>query len=443
LATTAAERRLLLAAVLVLGAGLSALASCVSEVPPGQPVPEAAPERPPMPVAEPPGERLPESAEPELRIGLAVGVSSATIGGGDELLVTDPSGARIAAVPAGEQWRAVPSGNSIELQPPGRAGPERPEMIAVLATSPNALVRINGRTYRGIVEIVPDTAGLTVVNRLLLESYLLGVVSAEMGRRSQTEFEALKAQAVVSRTYALRNLRRRRVLGFDLHAGVADQVYAGAGFETPEGREAVVLTRGQILSYGGAPIDAFYYSTCGGQTADGPEVFRAASRPYLRSFADVDENGQAYCRISPRYRWREEWTGDALRTTLRRTLPATMGVGAEEATEVRDVWVAQRTGSGRVGRLGITLHTDQVMVDGPAVRQVLRPASGELLRSSAFTLIASRSGHQLTRLVADGSGAGHGVGMCQWGAVGRSRAGQGYQRILAAYFPGATLQRLY
>ena len=172
-----------------------------------------------MPGAEPPVERPPESAERELRSGLAVGVSSATIGGGDELLVTDPSGARIAAVPAGEQWRALPSGNSIELQPPGRAGPEHSEMIAVLATSPNALVRINGRTYRGIVEIVPDTAGLTVVNRLLLETYLLGVVSAEMGRRSQTEFEALKAQAVVSRTYALRNLRRRRVLGLRMGPG--------------------------------------------------------------------------------------------------------------------------------------------------------------------------------------------------------------------------------
>jgi stage II sporulation protein D len=443
LAITAAERRLFLAVALLLGAGLSALASCVSEVPPGQPAPEGAPERPPMPVAEPPDQRPAASAEPELRIGLAVGVSSATIGGGDELLVTDPSGARIAAVPAGEQWRAVPSGNSIELQPPGRAGPERSEMIVVVATNPNALARVNGRTYRGMVEILPDTAGVTVVNRLLLETYLLGVVSAEMGRRSQTEFEALKAQAVVSRTYALRNLRRRRALGFDLHAGVADQVYAGSGSETPEGREAVALTRGQILSYGGAPIDAFYYSTCGGQTADGTEAFRAASRPYLRSFADVGEHGQAYCRISPRYRWREEWTRDALRTTLRRTLPITLGVGAERATEVRDIWVAQRTGSGRVGRLGITLRADQVMVDGPVVRQVLRPASGELLRSSAFTLIASRAGQEITRLVADGSGAGHGVGMCQWGAVGRARAGQDYQRILAAYFPGATLQRIY
>jgi stage II sporulation protein D len=349
----------------------------------------------------------------------------------------------IAAVPAGEQWRVVPAGGGVELQPPGRAGPGRMEMIAVVASEPRGLVRVGGRTYRGVVEFVRDTGGLTVVNRLLLESYLAGVVSAEMGRRTQAEFEALKAQAIVSRTYALRNLRRRASLGFDLHAGVADQVYGGSASETPEGLEAVGLTRGQALTFTGSPIDAFYYSTCGGQTADGVEAFRAASRPYLRSFPDVDEHGQAYCRISPRYRWREEWSGDGLRSTLRRTLPATLGVGADRASEVRDVWVAQRTGSGRVGRLGITLPGDHLMVDGRMVRQVLRPASGDLLRSATFTLSASRSGREITRLLAEGSGAGHGVGMCQWGAVGRARAGQEYQHILAAYYPGAVLQRLY
>jgi stage II sporulation protein D (peptidoglycan lytic transglycosylase) len=426
-----------------LSAGFTALASCVPEAPLGQPAPEQPTDRPPLPVAESPDERPAASAEPELRIGLEVGASSTTIGGGDDLVITDPSGARIAAVPAGEQWRVVPAGSGIELQPPGRAGPGRTEMIAVVATDPRNLVRVNGRTYRGLVELVRDSAGLTVVNRLFLEAYVAGVVSAEMGRRNQTEFEALKAQAVVSRTYALRNLRRRAALGFDLHAGVADQMYGGSASETPEGREAVGLTRGQTLTFDGRPIDAFYYSTCGGQTADGVEAFRAASRPYLHSFADVDEHGQAYCRISPRYRWREEWTGEALRMTLRRTLPATLGVGPDQASVVRDVWVAQRTGSGRVGQLGITLRADHLMVEGRVVRQVLRPASGELLRSTAFTLTASRSGQEITRLVAEGSGAGHGVGMCQWGAVGRSRAGQDYQRILAAYFPGATLQRLY
>jgi stage II sporulation protein D len=157
----------------------------------------------------------------------------------------------------------------------------------------------------------------------------------------------------------------------------------------------------------------------------------------------VDEHGEAYCRISPRYRWREEWTGGVLLAMLRRTLPTVARVSSDRIGEVRDVWVAQRTASGRVGRLAITLASNQVMVDGPAVRQVLRPPSGDLLRSAAFTLTATGAGRGLSRLVAEGRGAGHGVGLCQWGAVGRSRAGQDFQRILAAYYPGATLQRLY
>ncbi len=382
-------------------------------------------------------------AEPQIRIGLAVGAPSATVGGAGGLVVTDPSGAQLAVIPPGEAWRVVVSEVGISAQPPGRVGTAPSEMIAVVASDPSGLVRVNGRGYRGIVEIVRDTAGLTVVNRLLIEAYLLGVVSAEMGRRNQAEFEALKAQAVVSRTYAIRNLGRRRSLGFDLHAGVADQVYLGASSESPEGVEAVAATRAMVLTQGGAPIDAFYYSTCGGQTADGVEAFGAAARTYLRSLPDVDENGEAYCRISPRYRWREEWTGDALRSVLGRTFPAVLKIPSDRASEVRDVWVVQRTPSGRVGRLGITLRANQVMVNGPDVRQVLRPTTGELLRSSAFTLTATAAARGITRLVADGRGAGHGVGLCQWGAVGRSRAGHDFQRILAAYYPGAALQRLY
>jgi stage II sporulation protein D len=419
------------------------LASVGSCTPAGPPAPEPVLGQPEQRRPSPKPEPATESGEPRIRIGLAVGVPFAWVGGGADLVVTDPSGAHLAAIPAGEQWRVVPSGVGVSVQPPGRMGSTPSEVIVVMAGDPSHLVRVNGRTYRGVVEIVRNAAGITLVNRVFLETYLLGVVSAEMGRRNLAEFEALKAQAVVSRTYALRHLGRRKSLGFDLQAGVADQVYVGSGSETPEGLEAVQSTRGMVLTHGGTPIDAFYYSTCGGQTADGVEAFSAGSRPYLRSFPDVDPNGEAYCRISPRYRWREEWTGASLQATLRRTLPTVTGTSSDRIGEVRDVWVAQRTASGRVGRLGVTVGRGQVMVDGPSVRKVLRPTSGELLRSSAFSLTPTSGSRGITRLVADGHGAGHGVGLCQWGAVGRSRAGHDVQRILAAYFPGAMLQRVY
>ena len=94
-------------------------------------------------------------------------------------------------------------------------------------------------------------------------------------------------------------------------------------------------------------------------------------------------------------------------------------------------------------QLAINLGNREVRVDGAAIRRVLRPGTGELLRSSAFTLVADGDGRLVTHLALDGAGSGHGVGFCQWGAVGRARAGQRYDEILAAYFPGTRLERRY
>jgi stage II sporulation protein D len=283
------------------------------------------------------------------------------------------------------------------------------------------------------------------VNRLGLEAYLLGVVSSEMGRRAPGDQEALDAQAIVSRTYALRNLGRWKAKGFDLTAGINDQVYGGQSVETPEGRLAVTSTRGRVLTYNGAPIEAFFYSTCGGRTAEGAEVFRGAARPYLRSIADESETGSVYCSISPRYRWREEWTGEALRATLQRNLPPVGGLRSEDVRQVTDVRVIRRSSSGRVEQLGIALGEGgpEVRVEGLAIRQVMRSTSGEPLRSTMFNVVTTGAGKRVTHLTVEGMGAGHGVGFCQWGAVGRARAGQGYPQILAAYFPGTRLERRY
>ncbi len=378
-----------------------------------------------------------------MQVGLAVGAAGATLGGEAALVLSAPDGALLGEVSAGEVWKATATNAGIALATATGTRLSVVDQALVTPASASAAVRVNGRSYHGTLALLRDRTGLTVVNQVPLESYLLGVVSAEMGRRDPSEREALRAQAVVSRTYALRNLGRWRSQGFDLYATVSDQVYAGIGAETPEGHEAVEATRGVAITWHGAPIDAFFFSTCGGRTADGEEVFRGADRPYLRSIADVGPDGTAYCARSPRFHWREEWTGEGLRTVLRKWLPPTTGVAAERVDEVRDVRVASRTASGRVGKLAIQLSREELGVDGPSVRQVLRNAQGDILRSTAFELTASRAGRRLTRLVAEGDGNGHGVGFCQWGAVGRSRAGQSYGQILAAYYPETELSRMY
>jgi stage II sporulation protein D len=357
--------------------------------------------------------------------------------------VSEPDGSRIAVVPAGKTWRVSVSGRSMVLMnSSGWISPAR-DALTVAAEDVTAPIWVNGKPYRGLVEIIRDRSGLTVVNRLGIEAYLQGVVSAEMGRRSASEVAALRAQAIVSRTFALRYLGRRRAQGFDLLGTVSDQVYTGMAGETPEARAAVADTRGRVLTYNGAPIEAFFYSTCAGRTADGVEVFRGAAQPYLRSVADRSESGSIYCSISPRYRWHEEWTAEALRATLRRNLPQVAAVRTEQVGEVTDVRVARRTPSGRVGQLAISAGGPEIRVDGLAIRQVMRSPSGELLRSNVFELEATGAGQRVTHLAIDGRGSGHGVGFCQWGAVGRARAGQGVEQILSAYFPGTRLERRY
>jgi len=386
----------------------------------------------------------PTSHEVEVRIGLTVGAGSATVGGGGAVAVNEPDGSRVAIVPAGERWQVTVAGPGLVLTSPNGWVSRQLEAVTLVASDSRVPLWVNGKAYRGLGEVLRDRTGLTVVNRLGMESYLLGVVSAEMGRRSPVEQAALRAQAIVSRTYALQHLRRWRTEGFDLYSTVADQAYGGVAAETAEGRAAVSETRGQVLTYDGALIEAFYFSTCGGRTAEGYEVFRSAVRPYLRSVSDLNESGSAYCSISPRYRWREEWSGEALRAGLQRSLTPVTGPGTAPLGMVTDVRVTQRSASGRVDQLSIVVGGTEVRVDGHTrIRQVLRTPSGQLLRSTAFSLIAAGAGSNVTNLVVDGMGAGHGVGLCQWGAVGRARAGQGYQQILAAYFPRTRLERRY
>jgi stage II sporulation protein D len=428
LATTEAEP----AAAGQLGVALLLVvsASCVSgSLPTGRPADS------PLPT--------PARRDPEIRVGVVVGAATARLGGSEALVVNEPDGTRLALIPAGQVWQVSVNGSALALSnSSGRSSPPI-EAMTLASADPTALVRVNGKAYRGVAEILRDRTGLTVVNRLGIEAYLQGVVSAEMGRRSSIEEAALRAQAIVSRTYALRNLGRWRAQGFDLSATVSDQVYGGFLGETPQGRAAVAHTRGRVLTYNGAPIEAFFYSTCGGRTAEGHEVFRGAAQPYLRSVADQGENGHAYCSISPRFRWREEWSAEALRATLQRNLPSIAGVRREEVRQVRDVRVTRRTASGRVDQLAIALSGPEIHVNGLAIRQVLRPSSGELLRSNVFNLVATGGGQEVSHLTVDGMGSGHGVGFCQWGAVGRARAGQGFEQILAAYFPGARLERRY
>jgi stage II sporulation protein D len=384
--------------------------------------------------------------EPELRVGLSVGVASVRLGGDGELFVTDDgNGAPVGAVRPGTVWTVVAdSGPGLVLVRPDGTRTERHAGISAVNVTEGRFAMVGGRRYRGRLNVVRDRTGLTLINRVPLESYLAGVLAQEMGSRRPGEREALLAQAVVARTFALRNRGRWEAQGFDATADTRDQVYVGADGETAQVWDAVRATAGEVVRYQGRVIEAYYHASCGGRTAPVEEVFRSAQRqPYLRSVSDRSRDGHAYCERSPRFQWREEWDAATLRAILTRTLTAVMPVSGDGLQAITDVQVVRTTASGRVAELRIVFARGDVRIAGADVRSVLRPAPDRLLSSTGFRLLVTKDGPRVGRLIAQGVGAGHGVGFCQWGAIGRAHAGQRYRDILATYFPGTTVGRLY
>lgn len=310
----------------------------------------------------------------------------------------------------------------------------------------DGLVRFKGKPYRGLLRTVPTDTGILVVNTVPLESYLRGVVPLELGERPTAERAALEAQAVAARSFTVTRVTaaragRGRSRDFDLLATVADQVYGGTEVERPNASAAVAATAGLVLTYGGRVIVAPYHSSCGGETAAAQEAWGGTGEPFLQRASDkIPGSERYYCDIAPRFYWERALTGAELDAVVRRYLGTYATLPPGGAGEVQGVRVARRTPSGRAEVVEFRTARGTFDVRGNDARSILRSGAGELMPSSYFsvTIEASPDG-AISRVQLRGNGYGHGVGMCQWGAIGRARAGQSARAILQTYFPGTTL----
>jgi stage II sporulation protein D len=391
----------------------------------------------------------PVQGMPVVRVGVVVDQPSSDFSATGQYRVLGPDGAIVAVVDAGATWRVEPGDDpaSLRLVRPDRPDPvQLPAPVSVVPYQPADLVMIGGRRYRGDATVTRGSTGITIVNRVPLEWYVASVTTAELGMRAPEARQAVLAQTVASRTFALHFRGRREALGFDVYATVADQVYPGADAEKPELTAATRGTFGQVLLWHGQPIEAIYHSACGWSTEAADQVFRnGPALPYLRAVSDRYGPGPRdyYCSAAPSFRWTETWDRATLNAVLARTLPAALGAAAANLGRVTDIAVTRTTPSGRVAELVVTTTSGTFTVASYQVRDVLRPAPDRQLASTLFQLHVEKAGGEVSNVVAAGAGAGHGVGMCQWGAVGRSRAGEGYRQILATYYPGTNLERLY
>jgi stage II sporulation protein D len=424
-------RRVILAAML-----LAPLLGCAGKRPPVTQPGGELPERP-GPEARPPEPEPEPSQVPIVRIGLRTHVTEARIGSARPFSVSDDRGVMLNgesgetyAVRLEEEQVLIYSENGELL------GLANGTLRIVADVDPGEIV-IDGARYPGTIEARRSPkGGLNVVNVLDVETYLRGVVPLEIGHAGDY-LEAAKAQAVAARTYTAGHMGQYPDEGFDLEAGVQDQVYGSIDRRHADADRAVEETRGLILVHDGKPIRANYSSTCGGKSASLEEGFGAQGVPYLKSRND-EVDGKIACRTSKYFRWEETWTGEQLAGVLSRTVPAITGK-PWAGKSIREIKIVERGASGRAVRLRIRTDKATYEVERGAIRRVLLTPAGGPLWSTAFELKVKMSGEKVKRLTAKGQGWGHGVGMCQWGAMQLSRDGHGFRDILKHYYPGARL----
>lgn len=310
------------------------------------------------------------------------------------------------------------------------------------------------RRYHGSLYVTVGTDGkLAVVNAVASDQLLDGLVPAEM--YPSADPAALAAQAIAARTNLLAKLGHRHTADpFLLCASQHCQVYAGAGRETAATNRAVSATRGQVLvGPGGALIDARYCAACGGHTESNAEVWPEPPDPVLQgrfdapggTFAPVAPDSvarflatggdDAYCARSPLAPGRFRWTAKVKAAAIaKRLLARGIDVGHIISLEAR-----RRGVSGRITDLAIHGDGGDTRIRGEL--SIRRTLGG--LKSSLFVARPIREGGRVIGFSLRGGGFGHGVGMCQLGAMAMARAGLNTAKILANYYHRATVTRLY
>jgi len=281
-----------------------------------------------------------------------------------------------------------------------------------------ANIYVNKRRFRGILDIIrTEEMKLTVINHVDVEDYLYGVLYYEMPHYWPTE--ALKAQAIAARTFAMYRKEERKTADYDVTSDAYSQVYGGKSGENWRSVRAVKLTKGKVLKYKGKIVPAYYHSVCGGHTEDANALWNVDS-PCLKG------KSCRFCRGAPYYKWKAMYSYKQIEEKLNN-----YGIKCKDVSYIAS---GPRDKSGRVKMIKIR-DTDGVR-EIPA-NEFRLALGGLMLKSTKFALKITRKG-----IIFRGRGWGHGVGMCQWGAFGMAKRGSSHRRILEFYYPGAKIEEL-
>lgn len=347
---------------------------------------------------------------------------------------------------SGGEFVVRPAGDALTIR--GSGGELHKAPVISLSCPGSGSIYINGKPYRGNFTFRTAQGGVITINDIEIDDYLKGVLPAEMGYLRPDQYEAYLVQAIASRSYSLSKLDEKKFEMYDLRATIMDQVYRGVQGEHPDASRAVDETRGLVTLFEGSPARTFYSSCCGGHTAD-IRVGWPWKTPadFLLGVRDTEdaEKGRSFCHRSPHFRWRVHWSGRTLERILGKTLPRELGVKPTAVGKLENIVVRGVAPSGRVKAIEIVTDRGRHIVEGDRIRWVLLPNPGNdaILKSTMFKLDVKRSSGRVSAVNIVGGGNGHGIGMCQAGAIRMAEKGYSYEEILAHYYPGTLLVRLY
>lgn len=315
--------------------------------------------------------------------------------------------------------------------------------LKFVPTEKDGFLIYKGMVYRGEIIFIKDVDNFILpINRLYMEDYLKGVVPAEIGKLDKKRIEALKAQAVAARTYAFGRLNKNYDMGYDLESTVQDQVYRGVLVEDSLVNSAIEMTRGIVALYNGFPIDAKYHSTCGGFTSNNEDEWGGAPSPYLRSVADAQKNclfgyGKPYCYKSKHFNWGYQFEKDYFYKMVSKNASSIF----KRDLQIIKFSIKKYDKHKRVLEVElIDVYGEKYTLKGLNIRKLItfEEHQGGFLKSRLFDFEEKND-----KIFIYGKGYGHGVGMCQYGAMEMANQGKNYREILKHYYRGIELKKLY
>ncbi|PIP84183.1 MAG: hypothetical protein CO113_02555 [Elusimicrobia bacterium CG_4_9_14_3_um_filter_62_55] len=420
------------------------------------------------------GVSAPNAAVPILRVGIGtsgmgkpIPWSAVRFSAGSTVEIRDSAGKMLATARRTENWELRIAkgkyGRYLELLDDKGFALARSRLPILLSSRERDWIWIRepgsvhglSRRLRGMIEVSVLGNGLGVVNAVDLESYTHGVLTAEMPINSPKE--ALKAQAVIARTHALfiTNVQKKhRPQGYHLCDGQHCQVYRGVQAETNRSRRVVNETRGRVVSYQGRVANVLYSSNCGGHTQSSGEIRGWGEVPYFRGTTDGGENqeipyspwqlrqflrepAQGYCAASGFvHNGHSRWSRVVSASELEARLDRHLGIG-----KLKGVVSLKRSRSGHLNSILVIGSKRSRIVDSEIRIRSLFGIGSQ--RSALFVFDTVRQPDGTPReFIFYGGGWGHGVGLCQSGAMGRAERGHSYAEILQAYYSGIEIGNL-